>query len=211
MAIEIFPLGQSSRLSVRAVIGTLALAALAASPPAQAALIQVGTPLSVVPGALRDPLATLTAGLPADAFLLPIEITGASNLQDWSLDITFDGTVVQPLDLFGLYQWVYQAEFSAAQPDVVSDITASGVPLGDVLEGVAGFSSGLSGDGVLAYLLFQFLPGQGGNDPGFDVDDPPVNPTPEPGSLALLAAGLAAVGAAAARRRSPASIGQHVH
>lgn len=190
--------------AARALVGALALVASATSLPAQAAVIQVGTPQAVLPGTLRDPLGTLSAGLPADAILVPIEITGASGLQDWGFDLTFDGTVVQPLDLFGLYQWVYQAEFSATEP-AASDITASGFLLGDLLQGVSGFSSGISGDGVLAFLLFQFLPAHGDSDPGFEIVDPPVNQTPEPGSLALLAASLAAAAVIRRHRTAPIS------
>ena len=78
-----------------------------------------GTPTTTVPSSLFDPLGTLTSPLPANEFLLPIEITGASGLQDWSFDLNFTDGVVSPLDVGGLFQSVYQAEFNALRSDLV--------------------------------------------------------------------------------------------
>src|SRR4029077_795351 len=101
--------GALRRTFVLALVLCLGLFAAAG----RAAVITPGTPTTTVPAALFDPLATLTSPLPANEFLLPIKIAGANGLQDWSFDLTFDGSVVAPLDLFGLYQSVYQAEFNA--------------------------------------------------------------------------------------------------
>lgn len=174
---------------------TLAAAALAFVGPLHAAVITAGTPTPSVPADLVDPLATLADPLATGRFVLPIEITGASGLQDWSFDLGFDETVAMPIDVGGLYQSVYQAAFNANDP-TPSEITSSGLALSGRLEGIAGFSSGASGDGTLVYVLFQYQPGQEGNDPGFDIGDPPTAPVPEPGTMLLLAAALLALGRA---------------
>jgi hypothetical protein len=157
---------------------------------AATAAILPGTPTTTVPSALFDPLCplscTLSSPLPGTQFLLPIEITGAIGLQSWSFDLLFDNTVVNPADDFGLYQSVYQAEFSVADP-TLSNITSSGLPLAGDLLGIAGFSSGVSGNGLLAFVLFDFVPGQEARDPGFHIDNPTVQQVPEPTALALLA------------------------
>jgi hypothetical protein len=155
-----------------------------------AAVIAPGAQTTNVPTALYDPLATLlTDPLPAGQFLLPIEISGVNGLQNWSFDLTFDDTVVMPLDAFGLYQWVYQAEFNAVDT-TLSDIISSGLLLSGSLTGIAGFSSGVSGDGLLAFVLFEYLPDQEENDPNFGIDNPTVQQAPEPSTVFLLAAGL---------------------
>ncbi len=163
---------------------------LGVSGPAAAAVISAGTPITTVPPALFDPLGFLTSPLPIDQFLLPIEITGANNLQDWSFNLAFHDSVVAPKDIGGLFQSVYQAEFNAADT-TLSNITSSGLLLPDLLFGIAGFSSGVSGDGLLAFVLFEFLPGQATNDPGFSIEGAVIGgEVPEPGSLALFAATL---------------------
>ncbi len=182
-------------LASRLGIAALTAAALAFCGPVQAAVITAGAPTTAVPAALSDPLTTLADPLPASQFLLPIEIAGANSLQDWSFDLGFDETVATPLDVGGLYQSVYQAAFSAADP-TLSGITSSGLALPGLLEGIAGFSWGASGDGTLTYVLFQYQPGQEGQDPGAVVDPPPE---PLPGSMGLLGAALLAL--AATRRR----------
>jgi len=180
-------------------------AAVFVSGALHAAVIAPGTQTSNVPVALYDPFSTLTDPLPAGQFLLPIEITGVSGLQNWSFDLTFDDSVVAPLDVGGLYQSVYQAEFSAGDP-TLSDITSSGLPLPGSLAGIAGFSSGVSGDGLLAFVLFEYLPDQQTRDPNFGIQnqDPPIQQAPEPGTMLLLAAALLTLGWAkrSADRRS---------
>jgi len=178
---------------LRRLVCSGVLAAAVVVPAGAAAVISAGTPTTTVPTTLADPLGSLSLGLQSGQFLLPIEITGASGLQDWNFDLTFDGAVVAPLDVGGLFQSVYQAEFSDVDP-TLSDITSGGLSLPGVLQGIAGFSSGLSGDGVLAFVLFEFLPNQIGNDPGFGIGNPPVQPVPEPGTVLLLAAALLALG-----------------
>ena len=159
--------------------------------PTEGAVISAGTPTTSVPTSLFDPLVSLTAPLAANQFLLPIQIAGANGLQDWTFDLTFNDDVVTPLDVGGLFQSVYQAEFNVTDT-TLSNITSSGFLLPDVLQGIAGFSSGVSGDGLLAFVLFQFQPGQEANDPNFGIDNPIVTQqVPEPRTLALLTVALA--------------------
>ncbi len=187
---------QRGRSDVRAgVLATLLLAGAA-----QAALITPGTPTTGVPVSLHDPLATLADPLPAGRFLLPVEVSGASGLLDWSFDLAFDDAVVAPLDAGGLFQHVYQAEFSVADP-TLSDITGSGLVLPGALLGVAGFSWGVGGDGTLAYLLFEYRAGREGDDPGFVIDPPTPQPVPEPALPWLLGGALLAL--TATRRGRP--------
>lgn len=177
----------------RLLVVPAVVASLFVSAAVHAAVISAGTPTTSVPSSLDDPLGSLSLGLQPGQFLLPIEITGASGLQNWSFDLTFDGTVVAPLDGGGLYFSVYQAEFSGADP-TLSNIASSGLSLPGLLEGIAGFSSGVSGDGLLAFVLFEFLSGQETNDPGFGIDNPSIQQAPEPGTVTLLAAAVLMLG-----------------
>jgi hypothetical protein len=179
----------------------LAAAALAFSGVANAAVISAGTPTTTVPGYLSDGsyLFGITVTLNADQFLLPVEITGANNLQNWQFDVTFDNTVVQEIDPGDGTSGIYGARF--APNDALSlSFILSGFPDNGrgVVDAVAGFYPSLidgpTGDGVLAYILFQYEPSQQGKDPGFGIENPTPQPAPEPGTLALLAAGLVAAG-----------------
>ena len=177
----------------------VALAALVAvsMPRAEATVISAGTPTTSVPSSLSDPLSSLPSPpspLPAGEFLLPIEITGAAGLQSWSFDLLFDDTIATPFDAGGLTQSVYQAEFNGTDP-TLSNITSSGFLFPGVgLEGVAGFSTGVSGDGLLAYILFAFQPGQADPFPSFSIDNATVQQAPEPGTVGLLGGGLLLLG-----------------
>jgi hypothetical protein len=70
--------------------------------------------------------------------------------------------------------------------------------------------SGATGNGVLAFVLFEYLPNQQTRDPDFGIDnqDPPIQRAPEPGTMLLLAAALLTLGwmqrAGGARRRAMA-------
>ena len=63
-----------------------------------------------------------------------------------------------------------------------------------LVDAVAGFYpslfDGLSGDGVLAYILFAFLEDQENNDPGFEIAGTDPASVPEPATLALLMGSL---------------------
>lgn len=174
------------RTSLLAAVGLLSAGAI------HAAVISPGTPTVSVPASLADPFNSLAGGLQPGQFLLPIEIAGASGLQSWSFDLLFNDAVVTPLDAGGAYQWVYQAGFSATDP-TVSDITSSGVlavPPGGLLDTIAGQSYGVSGDGLLAFVLFEYVQGQETINPGFHIDNPTVQQAPEPGTMMLLAGAL---------------------
>ena len=182
---------------IRALVASLLLLVFGS---VDAALISPGTPTTTVPSALFDPLSSLSSPLPAGQFLLPIEISGANGLQDWSFDLLFDTSVVNPADDGGLYQSVYQAQFNATDP-TLSNITSSGFFLTS-LDGIAGFSSGASGDGLLAFILFEFLPNQQDNDPAFSVANATIQQAPEPETLPLMVCGMLLLGAALRRGRS---------
>jgi hypothetical protein len=185
--------------ALRAAVAAVPFLMLASLPASAMPMISAGIQTTTVPTALFDPLSSLFSPLPAGQFLLPVEITGATGLQDWSFDLTFNESVVNLLDVGGLYQSVYQTEFNSTDM-TLSNITSSGLPGMDVLEGIAGFSSGVSGDGTLAYILFEYAQGQENNDPGFGIENPTISQAPEPETLALLASGL--VGLLCVRRRS---------
>lgn len=169
-----------------------------ASAGCAAALLGPATHCAAIVVSAADPTTAVPAEVPvalaADQFLLPIAATGAAGLQSWSFSLGFDASVVQQVDLGGWYFGVYAASFSTATP-VLSSITSSGFLLDGLLDGVAGFSGGVTGDGLLAYIGFAYQPGREGADPGFTVGGVTVaQPVPEPGSLALVLAGLLALG-----------------
>jgi len=174
------------------------------APNAMALAIVGGSPLTTVPSYVG-------ATIGPDQFLLPIEVTGAAGLQDWRFDLRFDATVVQQVDLGGFYNGVYAAEFNSVQP-VLSSITSSGFLFDGLLEGVAGFSSDVSGDGLLAFIGFQYLPGQGHQDPGLEISGISATQSalPEPAAAGLLAEGLLVVSLLRWCKRSAQSLSTRV-
>jgi hypothetical protein len=168
-------------------IGWLAIAPVGA----QADTISVGSfPLNLVPSYLPTP--------PSGTFYVPVEISGAVSLQNWQFSLTFDNTVVQEVDPLDGRSGIYGAEFTPGDPNSQSFIL-SGFPFNifGVVDTVAGsypsLLNGPSGDGVLADILFEFLPGQENNNPHFSITGAVVLapvPAPEAGSLGLFA-GLA--------------------
>lgn len=136
--------------------------------------------------------------IPADTFLVPIEISDALTLQSWQFDLLFDNTVVEVVDPFDGSSGIYGAEFTPSESDSLSFILG-GFPLNflGLVDGVAGMYPSLldgpSGDGVLAYILFGFVDGPG--DPNFRIADATVQQqVPEPSTLALLAAAFLLLG-----------------
>lgn len=116
---------------------------------AQASAVTAGPVLTVVPGALFDPLGTLS--LTSSQFLVPVQVRSANALESWQFGLHFNAAVAAPTDVGGLFQSVYQADFGSG---AISQITSSGLLLADTLEDVSGyFAPAVSGDGLLAYLL----------------------------------------------------------
>ena len=153
---------------------------LLGAPGSEAAVISVGSPtVTSLP-----PIA-----IPPDTFLLPVQISGASNLQMWQFDLIFDNTVVEVIDQFDGSSGIYGAQFNVGDPNSISFILG-GFLLNGLVDDVAGFYpfllTGPSGDGVLAYILFAFLDGQDNNDPHFVIVDAVISQAvPAPATIAL--------------------------
>ena len=194
-----------ARLSeIRKALGLITLAVLAVAAPLCAKadpVISVGTPITNnanVPTYLKDgsypfvPFVMVSLG-PGE-FLLPVDITGATNLQLWQFTLTFNNTVVNEIDPGDQSSGIYGGEFTPGDLNTVSFIL-SGFPdnsMGTV-DTVAGsypslLTNGPSGDGVLAYILFDFLSGQQGNNPDFSITGAITQElqVPEPGTVPLL-------------------------
>ena len=163
-------------------------------------IISPGTPITNnadVPTYLTDGSYLFGITVPplgASDFLLPIEIAGADNLQSWQFTLSFNNTVVNEVDPLDGSAGIYGAEFTPGDPNTLSFIL-SGFPnnsSGEV-DTVAGeypslLTGGPSGDGPLAFILFEFLPGQADNNPNFTIQDAATQElqVPEPGTLSLL-------------------------
>lgn len=195
-------------VALRRLLFVPALAtALFVSGAVHAAVITPGTPTTAVPTYLSDgsypPGITVT--LAANQVLLPVEIAGANGLQTWQFDVTFDSTVVQQVDPFDGTSGIYGAQFTTGDGSSLSFILG-GLPLNaqGLVDDVAGsypnLLSGATGDGVLAFILFEYLAGQQTNNPNFGIDNPTVQQAPEPGTMLLLAATLLALGGIQRRR-----------
>jgi hypothetical protein len=130
---------------------------------AQADTISVGSfPLNPVPSYLPTPT--------PPPFYVPVELSGAVSPQNWQFSLPFDNKVVQEVDPGDGSSGIYGAEFTRGDVNSQSFIL-SGFPLNGMgpVDTVAGsypsLLNGPSGDGVLADILFEFLPGQEGNNP----------------------------------------------
>jgi hypothetical protein len=124
-------------------------------------------------------------------------VSGALQLQSWQFDLLFDNTVVEVVDPLDGSSGIYGAEFTPGDASSTSFILG-GFPFNglglvdDVAGSYPGLLDGVTGDGVLSYILFRFIEGQETRDPGFSIADVVTSqPVPEPATLVLLAAGVA--------------------
>ena len=181
----------------------LLLASLAWFAPLAGAgpIISAGVPTTTVPTYLTDGSylfgITIPTPLPTGEFLLPVDISGAVNLQTWQFDLLFDNTVVQEVDPGDSTSGIYGAEFTSGDPNSLSFIlggfpdNASG-QVSTVAGAYPSLLTGPAGDGTLAFILFEFLPGQENGNPNFTIEGTSVvQGAPEPGTIILLASGLA--------------------
>ncbi len=126
-----------------------------------------------------------------------MQISGALNLEFWNFDLLYEQTVVQvvPEPSPTLIPGIFAAEFTPGDANSLSNITSGFTFLPGIVDEVFGLYpfllNGVTGDGVLAYILFEFVPGQEGNDPNFRIIDNTLpQGAPEPNTLALFAAAL---------------------
>jgi hypothetical protein len=181
-------------------------------------------------GAPRSEAATISVGpyvvppVAGTPFLIPIQVTDAVQLVSWSFGLTYDVTELQinvpgTFDLFG--QSVTEGPFYAGGapfnlliPGVIALDGITFAQLGSLfgVEGAyGGFDPAPSGDGIIAYVEFVSLDGDGSDDTIRVVDAVTVSAVPEPATIALFLGALllltgARVMCAGAPRRQP--IGQ---
>ena len=192
----------------RALWAALVLGFLLAAPsPVRAAVVSVGTFPDLNPAP--------SISIPADTFLVPVQIAGASNLQNWQFDLLFDNTVVEEVDPLDGSVGIYGAEFtpgdSSTQAFILGGFPFNALGLVDDVAGsYPSLLVGPSGDGILAYILFRFLDGQEANDPGFAIENAVLlAAVPAPASLIALVAGTSILALWTQRRR--AHVGRIVH
>jgi len=199
-------IGTGDIMAKRALLVSLAFTSLASFAHLAEAgpIITVGTPTTTVPTYLTDGSylfgITIPTPLPPGEFLLPIDIAGAVNLQTWQFTLLFDNNVVQEVDPADTTSGIYGAEFTDGDINSLSFID-SGFPfngLGEV-DTVAGhypsLLTGPSGNGPLAFILFQCVPDPATCNGNFSVQGVTVvQGAPEPATLALVLAGLVALG-----------------
>lgn len=193
-----------------AILSTAALCAMLSATPASATpILAITGPGSVQPGA---------------ALQLSVTASGLADLYAYQFDILFDVTRfnVDSVASGGFLGTAGSSFFDAGLVDNTTGVVTL------VFESLIGPVPGASGGGTLALLNLSALPGAAGGSAGFSLANvtvydaalDPVNvalqahavAVPEPSAWLLALAGLAALGAQAARRsqrstgRSPASM-----
>jgi hypothetical protein len=157
-----------------------------------AAVISVGTspPLPIAPSIALPPP-------PPDTFVVPVQVSGALNLQLWQFDLTYDPAVVQVFPLLSPsgIDGIFPAEFTPGNGNTLSNILGGFPFFSGLVDDVAGsypsLLNGVTGDGVLAYIVFELLPGQNIADANFAIENAVAEiGVPEPNTLALFAAAL---------------------
>lgn len=153
---------------------------------ANAIVFSVGPQISTVPSYISS------GALGANQFFVPINVSGAVQLQDWQFDFSFDPTVVTQIEpFFTPYSFgLYAARFNPTDANSLSSPTSAGFSFSaGLIEQIAGFSQGASGNGPLVFLAFEYR--QPGSDPGFEISNViAAQPVPEPSTWALFAVGL---------------------
>lgn len=178
-------------------------------------------------GGMREANAVLITGtripLTATTFALPVEITDAIELSEWTFDLTYDPTDV--LINTACDPFTGDAYCSLLTgPVTEGDFFATGAPFNLLvpgfieldpvtlaqtgsLFGVQGAFGGIprapSGNGILAYIQFSLL---GDGDSPIDVGPGGTTSVPEPGALTLLATALMMLGAVPLIRRRASNL-----
>ena len=150
--------------------------------------------------------------IPPDTFLVPVDVSGAASLQLFQFGLLFNPFVVQQVTNPGDFtSGIYGAQFvpgeAGTESFILGGFTFNDLGLVDNVAGeYPGLLDGVTGNGTLAYILFEYVDGQEGNNPGFTVADtfinglpttptPPNGTVPEPSVLMLLAGALLIFGA----------------
>ena len=160
--------------------------ALCACSFANAVVFSVGPQIFTVPSYIGS------GALGTKQFFVPINVSGAVQLQDWQFNFSFDRMVVTQIEpFFTPYSFgLYAAQFNPTDANSLSSPTSAGFSFSaGLIEQIAGFSQGANGNGPLVFLAFETL--QPGSDPGFAISNViATQPVPEPSTWALFAVGL---------------------
>ena len=154
-------------------------------------------------------------------FVVPIEITGAANVNFWQFDLAYVATDVQintSCDPFSdphcdlLTGPVTEgpffgslSPFNVFNPGFISLNPVTLAQLGDLFavnDTFGGTPPGPSGSGILAYVEFVTTANGTGTSPITVNNGSTVSPVPEPATLALLISGLGLLGAGGVARRA---------
>lgn len=91
--------------------------------------------------------------IPVDTFPVPVEISGAVNLQNWQFDLVYDNTLVEVVDPFDGSSGIYGAEFTPGDANTLSFILG-GFPLPGLVDDLGG-SYRLSSTGRRAMVFWH--------------------------------------------------------